>query len=247
MKIYVATHKPFGRVLPENYEYIQVNAANNPHFCPLTDDTGDHISEKNPHCCELTAIYWIWKNDTESDIVGLAHYRRLLTKRALSSSQKHYADEKDVTKWLNEFDMIASRRQTFGISVEAQLQQCVHAYDLILLRQTIERVAPDYLQAYDTVIQGKKTYLCNLFICKKERWDEYCEWLFSILFEMEKNVDMTGYSVQEQRLYGYLAERLFTVYVLKNGLRIKELYTHIVGDSKLQKIKNKFKQKVFGR
>lgn len=247
MKIYVVTHKPFDRPVPKGYEYMQVGAALNEHFCSLTDDAGDNISEKNPHYCELTAIYWIWKNDIENAIVGLAHYRRLLTKRAFSSSQKHYACEEDVTKWLDEFDMIASRRQTFRISVEEQLRKCVRAHDLILLRQTIERVAPDYLQAYDTVIQGKKTYLCNLFICKKERWDDYCAWLFSILFEMEKDVDMTGYSVQEQRLYGYLAERLFTVYVLKNGLRVKELYTHIVGDSKLQKIKNKFKQKLFKR
>ena len=79
MKVYVVTHKPFDGRLPENYEYIQVNAANNARFCALTDDTGENISAKNPCYCELTAMYWIWKNDHENDIVGLAHYRRFLT------------------------------------------------------------------------------------------------------------------------------------------------------------------------
>lgn len=242
MKVYVVTHKPFDRPLPKDYEYMQVNAANNPHFCPLTDDTGDNISKKNPYYCELTAAYWIWKNDTEHDIVGLVHYRRLLTRRALSSSQNHYVTDKAARKWLRRYDMISSRPQTFKSSAEEQLMLCTRAQDIALLRQTIERVAPDYLEAYDTVMQGSETYFCNLLICKKERWDDYYAWVFSILFAMEEKVDMTGYSVQEQRLYGYLAERLFTVYVLKNHLRVKGMYTHIIGYTAWQKIKNKIKQ-----
>lgn len=247
MKIYVVAHKPYDRLLPEGYEYMQVGAALNAHFCPLTDDTGDNISAKNPYFCELTAVYWIWKNDAENDIVGLAHYRRFLTKSALSSSPTRYAADRDVRKWLEKYDMISSRRQTFGVSVEEQLRECVRERDLALLRQAVGKISPDYLETYDAVMHGKKTSLCNLFICKKERWDGYCAWLFPILFEMEKDVDMTGYSEAEQRLYGYLAERLFTVYVLKNKLRVKGLYTHIVGNGKFQKIKNKLKQRFLGR
>ena len=65
MKVYVATHMKTEAALPPNYQYIQVNAANNEVFFPLHDALGeDNISAKNPKYCELTAAYWVWKNAT---------------------------------------------------------------------------------------------------------------------------------------------------------------------------------------
>ena len=42
----------------------------------IGDDTGYNISEKNPYYCELTALYWAWKNLHDIDYLGLCHYRR---------------------------------------------------------------------------------------------------------------------------------------------------------------------------
>ena len=242
MKIYVVTHKAIEEPLPKNYEYIQVNAEKNGQIFPLTDATGDNISAKNPYYCELTAAYWIWKNDRENDVVGLAHYRRFLTSDRFSHSPKKYINSPRIEKLLKKFDFISTKLYHTDITTKEHLLESVREHDFDLLREVISDVAPSYLNAFDQVFAGHESYLLNVFICKKELWDAYYEWLFSILFALEPRVDMTGYTVQEQRLYGYLAERLFTVYVRKNNLRVKSFPTHLVGVSKWTVIRNKLKR-----
>ncbi len=242
MKIYVVTHKPVDYPLPENYEYFQVNAKNNPVFCALNDAVGkDEISEKNPNYCELTAAYWIWKNDVQNDIVGLMHYRRFLTTNRFSSSPKKYLKADKIERLLDKYDFVSTKLYVAPTTVKEHLQVSVREKDLNLLRGVIARLYPDYLPVYDGVLAGKKSYLLNIFICKKKLWNEYYSWLFSIFGELEKEVDMTGYSTQEQRLYGYLSERLFTVYVAKNGYKVKSYPTHTVGISKWSMFIDKIK------
>ena len=177
----------------------------------------------------MTATYWIWKNDRENDIVGLAHYRRFLTQNRFSSSPKYYLDTARAEKTLRHCDFIATKRYTTKITVKEHLTESVRECDLALLRETVRVNCPDYLAAFDEVLSGHESYLLNMFVCRKPEWDRYCAWLFPLLEKMEQRVDMTGYSTQEQRLYGYLAERLFTVYVKRNGLCVKSYPTHLVG------------------
>ena len=81
IKIYVATHKKVPMPEKSIYQPIRVGAAlNEDDFGYVRDDTGDNISNKNKNFCELTATYWILKNDN-SDIVGLKHYRRYFFKK----------------------------------------------------------------------------------------------------------------------------------------------------------------------
>ena len=60
-----------------------------------------------------------------------------------------------------------------------------------------------------------------MMICKKKKFDEYCHWLFDILFEVEKRTDITNYTVAEARIYGYLSEILLNVWVDYKRLKVK--------------------------
>ena len=65
-------------------------------------------------------------------------------------------------------------------------------------------------------------YFTNVFILQRDLFEGYCEWLFDVLFEVEKRTDLTNYSVAARRIYGYLAERLFNVYLRKIDLKSEE-------------------------
>ena len=77
IEIFVVSHKDLFLSIPENYKVIGVGeyGVNNKERI-LSDCIGDNISKKNPNYCELTAIYWLWKNYDLPNYVGVCHYRR---------------------------------------------------------------------------------------------------------------------------------------------------------------------------
>ena len=76
IKIYTMTHKPFKK--PDDPVYIPLHVGReiSQDLGYMGDNTGEHISDLNPYYGELTGLYWIWKNETEADIIGICHYRR---------------------------------------------------------------------------------------------------------------------------------------------------------------------------
>ena len=62
IKIIVAAHKPYFMPDDDMYLPLQVGSFEKEGIGFARDDTGDNISEKNPRFCELTGIYWAWKN-----------------------------------------------------------------------------------------------------------------------------------------------------------------------------------------
>ena len=75
IKIIVATHKEYNMPSDDIYLPVQVGAEGKKDLGYQKDNIGNNISKKNPFFCELTGLYWAWKN-LKADYIGLAHYRR---------------------------------------------------------------------------------------------------------------------------------------------------------------------------
>ncbi|MCR5339088.1 MAG: DUF4422 domain-containing protein [Lachnospiraceae bacterium] len=182
------------------------------------DDTGEEISEKNRTFCELTGLYWIWKN-VSCDIVGIAHYRRFF----IHGSQNDIMSGEMIEQALKDHDILLSISCfTQEESVYDHYQKWHHLSDLKLCRQVISELCPKDLDAFDLAMRCRLFSGGNLFAASKKIFDDYCGWLFPILFEVEKRADISGYDDYQKRLYGFLAERLLRVFVMGRGFRIKE-------------------------
>lgn len=239
MKIYVVSHKKSDLVLPKEYEFIQVG--NGEKFASLTDkDFKDNISKKNPYYCELTAAYLIWKNIKNQDIVGLAHYRRFFTTNRFSSKIKFILKEKRIRKDLQKYDFITTKLYKTNTTVkDTLLKTSIKEKDLNLLTQIIKEDYSDYYSDYLKMLNGKKSFLLNMMICKKELWDNYYSWLFPILEKLETKIDLSNYTDYQKRIYGFLAERLFSVYMNHNKYSSKKYPVLLIGESKFRIFRQK--------
>ena len=217
MSIYIVTHKKFNQPQEPGYKSLLVGAYKGHVFGDVFDDEGENISQKNANYCELTGLYWMWKN-CKDDIVGLTHYRRYFSN---SFSKKKILSYKDAEKYLNDSDIILPFVR--DIEVTARAQYCRNSgleKDLERVRKIIEYKYPDYIQAYDEYLDDHYTCFYNMFICKRELFEDYCAWLFDILFELEKQVQLSDYNDYQKRIYGFLSERLLNVYIRKNKLKV---------------------------
>lgn len=220
MSVYLITHKSFEQPNEKGYKSILAGAYKGHIFGDVYDDNGDNISLKNANYCELTAKYWLWKNVSD-EYVGITHYRRRFTNRF---SDVAVISENDILKVLDKYDIILPFKRTLDASVEDHYcEESGYQKDLDKVKEIIREKYPEYLSAYEQVMKGNTTYLFNMMICKKSLYDQYCEWLFSILFELEKSVDLKGYTDYQKRIYGFISERLMTVWVLTNKLNVFEM------------------------
>ena len=144
----------------------------------------------------------------------------------LSSAQSFWSkgqriSEQQIQHLLQEHDILLPRPAYLRESAYEEFSlHSGHEKDLVLLRQAVESIDPAVLPAYDRVMAGNRLHLFNMLIAPAAVFDAYCAWLFAVLFELEKHVDMTGYTPYEQRLYGFLSERLLNVFVLHHGLHV---------------------------
>ena len=57
-----------------------------------------------------------------------------------------------------------------------------------------------------------------MFVMKWDILDRYCQWLFDILFELERRLDISAYNAYDARVFGFVGERMLDVWLEKNGV-----------------------------
>lgn len=221
--IYVIAHKPFDISRP-GYRVLEVGAARRAdHFGNARDDEGSNISLRNPSFCELTGLYWIWKN-TADPVKGVVHYRRYFSRHRRTNDENEIISFHELTGFLNgRYDIILPKKTYYSESAKEQMLQCCTKETLALLNETMKNMAPSYMGAYRRFMNGDACTQYNMLAAGREVFDDYCGFLFPILFEMEKHIDLSTMTDYERRVFGFIGERLLDVWVLKHRLSVKYL------------------------
>ena len=215
--VIIAAHKKYR--MPQDTMYLPVHVGAEGKDVDLgyvKDNTGDNISEKNASFCELTGLYWAWKN-LDSSYVGLAHYRR-----HFSYSKKSKDPFDNVLKYSELKTMLGNtkvfvpkKRKYYIETLYSHYAHTHYASHLDETRDIIKKMYPQYLKNYDTVMNRRWGYMFNMMIMQREFFSDYCDWLFNILFELEKrigndNAELSGF---QGRFYGRVSEILFNVWL----------------------------------
>lgn len=248
IKILIAMHKPYQVAEGEDYLPLQVGASGKKGIrlkeCPgakspkghedtgalLRDDDGDNISAQNPYYCELTGLYYGWKN-LKADAIGLVHYRRYFSMRSRSYRKKHGAfasvlTHDEAVALLTRADIVVPKKRHYYI--ESLYSHYAHTLDGSHLDEAKKIIAakyPEYMDALVKVYARSWGYMFNMAIMPSKYLDEYCTWLFDVLKDLEIAVDIDGLDAFSARLFGRVSEILFNVWVEKRqeeGLSVVE-------------------------
>ncbi len=221
MSMYVVSHKNVDLTLPNDYHIIAVgNAQEQVLGKTFSDDTGDNIAHKNSSYCELTALYWLWKNTQDKDI-GLCHYRRLFMFEELGNN--NIAPFSELTELLKKYDIILPSIYYTDKTVYERYVAAHIKTDIDNVGSIIADMYPNYSESFSHIMNGQNEYGFNIFTSNRELMNEYCIWVFDILQRLESTTDLTGYDDYQKRIFGFLSERLFTTWIYHQKLSIKEL------------------------
>lgn len=252
IKILVATHKAYWMPEDDVYLPLHVGREGKQDLGFLGDNTGDNISLKNPNFCELTALYWAWKN-LQCDYIGLCHYRRYFCRGKHNSNiYSKYNDilnKTDYERLLQKYDVILPQKRNYYIeTVRSQYEHGHYKRDLDEVEKIINEIFPSYTNSFKKVMDSRKLFILNMFVMNRQLFNEYCLWLFTILFTLENRIDISSYDQYQSRIYGFLSERLFNVWLDKNQLRITTVpVVNLESVNWINKIFNFFKRKYLNK
>ena len=251
IKILVATHKLYEMPNCDLYIPLHVGGISAKELGYVKDCSGDNISNLNPLFCELTGLYWGWKN-INSEYIGLVHYRRYFRGKMLfivNHRKKHILSPDEINKKLEDCDVILPKKRNYYIeTIYSHYKHTMYVEPLDLTGNIIKDKFPEYLPEFEKLKIKKKAHMFNMFIMKKEILDGYCMWLFEILFELQTLVDSNKYDNFHKRFYGRISEMLLDVYINTNNIKYKEIKVeNIDGQKKFKKALALLKSKFLNR
>lgn len=222
VKIIVATHKEYRMPTDSMYMPLEVGAAKradrgetlNPGYA--RDDIGENISNLNPSFCELTGLFWAWKN-LDADYIGLAHYRRHFSFKRQRDPWDSILTYEQLEPYLGKVKIfVPDKRRYYIETLYSHYQHTHYARQLDGMRDVIGAKYPDYTNSYDRVVKRRHGYMFNMMIMEKDCCSDYCSWLFDILFEIQKTLEgQEELSSYQGRFYGRLSEIAFNVWLDK--------------------------------
>ena len=242
IRIFVSTHKNVNAFDSVILQPVQVGCAlrNDRFSWALHDDEGPNISQLNAMYCELTTQYWAWKN-TSSSYVGFCHYRRYFDFNPERHKENEFGeiidgsiDEASQAKYLLDDMTIADTVRSFDVIATPSIDVCkfmgpgatirshyaaaphLHVEDLDRVMDIVVERDASYKEDVKTLLCGHTARFCNMFIMRRDIFDEYCSWMFPILEEFCRRTDMSRYSKEGLRTPGHLSERLLNIFLLHN-------------------------------
>jgi hypothetical protein len=224
IKIIVAAHKPYRMPQDKIYLPVHVGAEGKESIGFTPDNTGENISAKNANYCELTGLYWAWKN-LDAEYVGLVHYRRHFSDgRLFGDKWERIISGRELENKLSDCSVLLPKPRDYWIETNySQYAHAHHAADLDTVREILAEKCPRCLAAWDKVMKLTVGHRFNMFVMKKNYFDNYCKWLFAVLFELEKRLDTSGYSQNDSRVFGFVSERLLDVWLITNRVKYKDI------------------------
>lgn len=231
VKLYVGTNVPYTFLKSNAIVPIATNKALGDSINIISSEEGDNVASLNNLLAEFSTLYWIWKNDLTSKYVGFFHYRRYLMvndnktnfNKDIEPAESCGFDNEFIKNLFQQYDIVIPRPQVLGASVYVQYCYCHEQVYIDQLLNIISRKYPELFNSFITAFQANAGYYCNLFIMKRETFDEYMEFIFDIFNEMKPAISLS----RQGKPFAYLCERIFCGYVqyLRDikGFRIKEV------------------------
>ena len=235
VKVIVAAHKPYAMPADPMYLPLQVGAQGKTAIGFAADNTGEHISDKNATFCELTGLYWAWKN-LEADYVGLCHYRRHFGGKGKGQPLQRVLTEAEAIRLLEGKDGILPKKRNYYIeTLYSHYAHTCHIEPLDVAGEILREKYPAYAPAFERLKTRRSAHMFNMMILRKDHLDAYCTWLFDLLFELERRMDASDYDAFHARFFGRVSELMLDVWLEQNPLNLVEV--PLVGTEKTNWVK----------